>query len=155
VVRGIVIFCFLVPLLALAVSPPPPYSLEQNVQRASHVFVGRATGLRVIECKTGQEIVPAPKDLELGQCIELQMTLQEVLSPSGWSQKEPLKVRHGGGFFSVKRLQKELLNQTLVYLTTKQDSYFVASYPWQLTEPLEKKSEIQGILNGRSRSQDK
>jgi len=116
------------------------------VQRSSHVFVGTATGLRVVECTTGREITPPPKILDIGQCAELHVTVHETLKPSGWSQKEPVTIRFGGGFFSVEDLRKQFLDKKLIYLTTQHESYFVDSYPWHLVEPLEKRAEIESFI---------
>jgi hypothetical protein len=133
-------------LAAHAVAPPVPLSLKERVQRASHVFVGVAVRLRVIDRETGKEVSPEPKSLErLSYFAELEVRVVDVLRPADWKPKDKIMVRYGGGFFSVSAL-REGLGHKFVYLTTQQDSYFVPSYPWALTEPEEKRAEIESFI---------
>ena len=134
-------------LVAVAVQPPPPSSLQERVQRASHIFVGVAEHLRVIDRETGKEVSPEPKSLErLSYFAEIEVQVVEVIRPTSWKPKEKIKIRYGGGFFSVSRIREGLIGHKLVYLTTQQDSYFGPSYPWYLGEPEDKRAEIEALI---------
>ena len=136
---------------ALAVTPPGPLPLKERVQKASHIFVGTAGKLRVIDWKTGHEVIPQPKGLALEQCAELQVRVDDVLITGDWHPKEPVVVRFGGGFFSVEDLRKQFVDKKLIYLTIRQESYFIPSYPWHLVEPVEKRAEIEGFIGDKSK----
>ena len=129
---------------ASAITPPPPLPLKERVQRASHIFVGTALTLRVVD-KNG-EVKPQPKTLDIGQGAEMQVRVDEVLTPGAWHPKEPVIVGFAGGFFSVQQMQKDFVGKKLIFVTTQNAAGFGPSYPWHLTEPLDKRAEIEGII---------
>jgi len=142
--------------LALAVTPASAAGLGAAGAGGLHRSLWQGNWIACCQCKTGREIVPPPKDLELDQCIELQVTLQESTESFRVDTRKSLS-RSGTAvvFSSVEQLRKDLLDQTLVYLTTKQNSVF----PW-LPIPgangsrLEKSLRFRVFSNGRSRPQE-
>ena len=146
------------PSFAHAVNPPPNVTLDLRVSRASHVFVGIAKQARVVDVRRGERIIPEPKVLELGQAMELKVQVKDVMKPNRWRPKgilnfrRMIKVRYGGGYFSVKEIRERLLKKPLIYLTIKESSYFQPSYPWNLTVDLENRSRVLNLINEQSES---
>jgi len=89
---------------------------------------------------------PEPRNLGLGEVAELEVRVVEVMKPKNWEPKEKIKVWYGGGFFEVKQLRKDLIDKKLIYLVIDNNSHFVPSYPWNLTDPLEKQVEIETLV---------
>ena len=145
--RGcIILFLVVGPLsTCYGVTPPPPKPLHERIKLASHIFIGVAEDARVID-NAGRVITPEPQALEIGQMLELSVHVGEALYPAAWQPQDTITVRYGGGLFSVSDLRQKLIGRELIYVVTQEDSYFIPSYPWQLTEPLEQRSDIQRII---------
>ena len=138
-----------------AEKPPLAKSLAERVDLATHVFVGRAKRVRVMQVVNGRlmRLTPEPDHTGPGVVLELEVNVQEVLSPGKWVPPRVTKVMYGGGIFEIKRLRERFLAGSLVYLTREKSfagqTYYFASYPWHLVEGLDKREEIRSIIEKR------
>jgi hypothetical protein len=148
-------------MFAQAASPPIPAPLSERVKLASHIFIGTVTDIWVVD-EDGKKVSPEPDHIgEVGgatQWIEILVKVDETLQPGDWHAKEAVRIRFGGGMFGPDQLRKELVGKQLIYLTIQITSksspfygFFEQSYGWNLTEPLEKKSEIMDLINNPSK----
>ena len=131
-----------------AMLPPPPKPLSDRVKLASHIFVGTAKELWVTDEK-GKRVTPEPESLKLDQGAWVAVEVNEVLRPESWSAKTNVLVQLPPGLFSVRQLRGELVGKKLIYLTKTNGATFGASYGWNLTEPFDKKSEIETIIKNQ------
>src|SRR5437773_713057 len=99
----------------------PPLPLDERVRRASHVFIGTADKMIMVDM-TGKEVVPEPKILDRNQAIEMSVQVQEILRPDGWKTNMPVRVRFGGGFFSVKDIKERFGRRQFIFLVVNHDS---------------------------------
>jgi hypothetical protein len=135
--------------------PPLPKPLAERVNLATHVFVGRAKSVRVVELVDGRlvRVNPEPANTSTGVALELEVEVQEVLFPATWGPPRTVKVIYSHGIVSVKELRDSFLAGSFVYLTrigfVDGQTHFFASYPWYLVEGLGKREEIKSILEKR------
>ena len=141
----ICVLCLVAVALGLAFRPPPPISLASRVEMSSHIFVGTAVDLTVVDGK-GNVLKPEPPALTNFGSADMTVQINEVLFPSGWKTNGPVKVRLGGAAFIVAAMRKDFLNKKLIYLTVLRDGYFQPSYPWHLTEPLDVRAQIETAI---------
>jgi hypothetical protein len=138
-----------------AEKPPLPKPLAERVNLATHVFVGRAKSVRVVEVVDGRlvGVKPEPTNTSTGEALELEVEVQEVLFPATWEPARTIKITYSHGIVSVKELRESILAGSFVYLTRigsfDGETHFFASYPWHLVEGLGKREEIKSILEKR------
>jgi hypothetical protein len=143
--------------VAGATSPPIPKPLDERVKMASHIFVGVAEDIWIIDSK-GRKVEPQPKGVDLDQAIEMSVRVNEVLYPDNWHTNTSIRVLYGGGFFGVSDARQEFVGKELIYLTAQSNvrpTDFVASYGWNLTETLDKRAGIEALITGRAKAQSK
>jgi len=135
-----------------AEKPPPPKSLAERVNMTTHVFVGKAKRVRVMELVDGRlvRVTPEPNNTGPGVVLELEVEIQEVLFPKTWKPPRVAKTIYSGGIVEIKKVREAFLAEGFVYLTREVSfngqAYYVASYPWHLEEELDKREEIKSIL---------
>ena len=137
--------------------PLPKKPLSERVNLATHVFIGKAKSLRAVREVAGtmQELKPEPTHTGTasGVMVELDVEVQEVMFPASWNPSVTVKVYFGGGIFSIEKLREYFLANEYVYLTKdvslNGERLFIPSYPWSLTEGLDKKQEIIAVLEKR------
>ena len=138
-----------------AEKPPPPKTLAERVNMTTHVFVGKAKRVRVMELVNGRlvRVIPEPKNTGPGVVLELEVEIQEVLFPQTWKPPRVVKSVYSGGIVEVKKVREAFLTEGFVYLTREGafngQTYYFASYPWHLAEELDKREEIKSILERR------
>lgn len=148
---------YLTAATSLADHPPPPKSLAERVNLATHVFIGKAKGMRAVKVVRGkiQRVRPEPMHTGTasGVSVELDVEVQEAMFPTSWKPPRTVKVYFGGGIFSIKEMRKGFLANRYVYLTRINSlngkTIFGASYPWHLVESLDKRGEIMAVLEKR------
>ena len=137
--------------------PPLPKPLAERVNLATHVFIGKAKSLRAVREVAGtmQELKPEPTHTGTasGVMVELEVEVHEVMFPASWNPAVTVKVYFGGGIFSIEKLRDYFLANEYVYLTKeislKGEKLFIPSYPWSLTEGLDKKRDVIAALGKR------
>ena len=150
---------FLLPTFAGASFPPPSKTLEQRVELATHVIIGTAKKVTVVEYKDGklEEMKPEPKILEPRvQWAQIEIEIEEVLYPLPWKATRTVKYLFGGGWFETESIRKDTLNKKFVYLMMsnpypdlQEDNIFFPSYEWHMADPIEQKPAIQAALAER------
>lgn len=146
--RSSVAILFLVASLAWAVAPPVPKPLNERVKMASHIFIGTAEDLWIID-RSGHKVEPQPKSTDFGQAIEMSVRVDEALCPRGWHTNTNVRVLYGGGFFGTSDTHQRFVGKKLIYLTVQGNAWnrdFTASYGWDLAEPLDKKAETEAAI---------
>lgn len=129
-------------------APPPPKSLSERVKLATHIFVGTAKEMQVID-KDGKLVNQEQEPKVLGQRGHgawLIVEVNEVLCPQGWNPTSNLVVQVPGGFFSTGDYRTNHVGVKLVYLTVTDGKTYKASYGWDLSESLGKKAEIESLI---------
>src|SRR3954451_16632521 len=77
-----------------AEKPPLPKPLAERVNLATHVFVGRAKRVRVVEVVDGRlvSVKPEPTNTSTGVALELEVEVQEVLFPATWESARTVNI---------------------------------------------------------------
>ena len=138
--------------VAGATSPPVPKSLDERVKLASHIFTGVAEDIWIVD-RNGRKVEPEPRFTGLDQAIGMKVRVDEVLYPDNWHTNASVTVLYGGGFFSASETRREFMGKKLIYLTMQNNlrtGNFTASYGWDLTETLDKRAEIEGLIAGNA-----
>jgi hypothetical protein len=141
--------------IASATTPPRPRPLDERVQMASHIFVGVAEDVWIVY-RNGDKVEPQPQVTDLGQLIEMSVRVDEVLYPGDWRTNASVRVLYGADFFGTSDTHKQFVGKKLIYLTVQrngQNTNFVASYGWSLTEPLDKRNEIETLIRRNAKAQ--
>ena len=139
------VLCLVSVLAGFAFRPPPPIDLARHVDLSSHIFIGTAVDMIVVDGQ-GNVLKPEPPNLTNFGSAEMTVQITETLLPVGWQTNRPVKVRFGGAAFSVEALRKRFLDKKLIYLTVLQGADFQPSYPWHLTEPLDTRAQIESAI---------
>lgn len=145
---------------ALANQPPPPKTLAERVELATHVIVGTAETVRVMEVKDGKssEMKPEPKLISPGgQFIEVDIQVQDVLYPLGWKPKT-VGYLFGDGWFDPKDVRADTVGKKYIYLMRANPypdqfedgrNMYLPSYGWHLADSLDSAPAIQATLDAR------
>lgn len=153
---------FISPAFVWASSPPPRKTLAERVELATNVIIGTAKKVRVLELKDGklQEVKPEPKNISpFGEVAEVTIEVDEVLYPLSWKPKKTVRYLFGGGHFEVERIRNDTVGKKLIYLMKlneygelkNESDIFFPSYEWHLAESLDKKADIQAVLETRGK----
>ena len=78
--------------------------------------------------------------------MELEVRIVDVLKPKEWKPKANIIVRYQSGDFFVSDNRDAIIGHKLMYCIQQKNAYFVASYPWGLTKPEEKRAEIESLI---------
>jgi hypothetical protein len=137
---------------ARAISPPIPKPLAERVKAATHIFVGTAKDAWVVDTD-GRRVTLERDDADpfAQQGIEIKVHVEEILRPADWQPKTNVSVRIGGGFFGAPGFRERLVGKKFIYITVADGSVYRPSYGWDLTEPVDKKSEVEGLIKAQSK----
>lgn len=164
IMKGIVVLsaALLVPIAAHnahSKTPPPPKSLGERVELATHVFVGVARKAKVVRYIAGRPIRVwrEPRTLGLNDAVLLEVEVTEVLYPKSYKPRGRIRYVFGGGFFSVGDIRRDTINMKLIYLLRasgrRKKPLFHSSYSWHLAESVQRKQEIEGLLARKMKKQ--
>ncbi len=108
---------FLVTTSSFADHPPPPKSLTERVGLATHVFIGKAKGVRAVRVVDGriQKVRPEPTHTGTasGVSVELDVEVQEVMFPTSWKPSRTVKVLLWRRHLSHQRDEKRFSGESL------------------------------------------
>jgi len=81
---------------------------------------------------------------------EVDLEVQEVLFPAGWSPPTATRYRFGGGYFSTASLKRDLEGQRYLFhakeIPGAEPLTFGPSYPWVLGKSPEEAKAVQEAL---------
>ncbi|BCM93222.1 hypothetical protein IAD21_05110 [Abditibacteriota bacterium] len=160
-----------VPSVAYAFEPPPKKTFSERLDLADHVIVGTAKKVRVVEgIPDGKghtdlkEVTPEPDNIDgLGQYVEVEIEINEVLYPSKWEVPKTVRYMFGGGIFSVASVREDTVGKRQIYLISREyvgelndaENVFFPSWGWHLAESLEAKPQIVEMLKKRMEKEQK
>lgn len=142
----LLIFLSLICKASFAYSPMESRPLKERVELANYVFVGVIEKVIAIDDQNHEindDRLPPVSNFSL-----LQVHVEESLSTPSWHPTRPLIAAVSGAWGSVREMRTRLIGQRAIYLTNMEQlpewgPIFVASYGYFLSEPMEKKAEIQ------------
>jgi hypothetical protein len=154
-----------------ASSPPPAKTFAERVDMATHVIIGTAKSVKVVQIGDNadgsikvQEVIPEPEHLDpSGRFAEIEIEVNEVLFPTQWKAPKTVRYLFGGGHFEVKSIREDVLNEQHLFLMqtsphaapkNAQDIFF-PSYGWHLYDSVESKAEVQKYLKPRIEQEQK
>ena len=132
-----------------ALPPLPQRPLEDRVRAASHIFIGVAEKMTIMD-RNG-EVKPQPNVLNLGQYALLDVRVEEALTPAGWKPTTTVRVPFSGGLWEVAPIRDSLMGRKYIYLTKielrgPEGLSYISSYGYFLTEPVTQKDEILKLV---------
>lgn len=137
--------------LAVAMMPPPPTPLKSRVQAATHVFIGAVERIDATN-DDGKEFPDAGGGIVFMATVKV----EEVIKPKLWVPKDGVKVWFGSGMFNTENLRKEFVGKRFIFLTAEKKSWFEAlPSGWDFFVPLEKKKEVEELLQPKGKASDK
>lgn len=155
---------FIVPALVWANTPPPRKTLAERVELATHVVIGTAKNVRVVEGITNekqeteiQEVKPEPAIIAPREYAEIEIEVEEVRYPAEWKAPKTVKYMFGGGWFEMKSIRDDTLDKKRIYLMQANpypelknaEHIFFPSYEWNLCDTVDNRAEIVALLQER------
>lgn len=140
-------------------APPPPATFEQEICLASHVIIGRTKNVRFVNVGKVATCAGEPATsggfLTICGSAEVDVEVEEVLYPKGWTPAGMVLFQFGGGYFSLETLKRDLegnryLLHTLVRQTEPQ-LVLGPSYPWVLGKSPGEKQRVEQALQSCQR----
>lgn len=160
--RSLGVFLSLVVLSATAQATTPPVyrSFEEQICRASHVFIGTAQNLRVIPNdreSCGDTPPEAQGTLTMCGLVEVDIQIDTVLYPAGWKPAGRVVYRFGGGYFNVASLRKDLEGTRRLFHVVEKSGLdpliFESSQAWVLSAFPEDQERVTAALEACKRTQ--
>jgi len=145
---SVVVFGFALVGTAYSTSVPP-LSLQERVKGASHIFVGIARSLEVLD-PHGNVMADPPARIMLEPSLRLTVEVKRVLRTSLKRFPRKVQVHYGRGFIlGVKTERERRIGKELIYLVsgTGTNASFHSVHALQFTEPMEREKVIQGHLD--------
>ena len=138
---------------AQATTPPVYASFEEQICRASHVFIGTAQNFRVVT-DDGQSCADKPPQdqgaLTIYGLVEVDDQIDTVLYPSNWKPAGRVLYQFGGGLFNIASLRQDLEGKRrLIHVVEKSGpdpDVFESSQAWVLSVFPEDEAQVVAAL---------
>jgi hypothetical protein len=136
-----------------AVEPPPRSTIQQRVDGAGNIFIGRAISVHVVKFVGGkpQPVTDEPELLSEDEAAKITIVPTEAMFPANWELPATLTYYFGGGQFNVAAIRDHVLNAKLIYPVAmdKNRGVYIPAYPWHLADTLDERAEFQVAIDAR------
>jgi hypothetical protein len=152
-------------LSVLAWSDENPADASIAVEHSSHIVIGTVKNVAVVSLYNGilYKLNPEPRQLTSYTAAQLEVQVDEVLYPPGWTPPRTIKYLFGGGLLSVAQIKNETLNKQSIFLLQAQSDnkimdnnpIFYPGYENRLALPLKAKADIKNHIARRLKKENK
>ena len=148
---------------AVATTPPPEATFEQEICAATHIFIGTTSNVRFVTDKAPSACKgkPAVEGSFMTLCgrAEVDVKIEKVLYPKDWKGAQTVRYQFGGGYFAVESLKRDLEGQRYllhaVAVEGELPDVFGPSYPWVLGKSPKDASRVERALKTCKRQKQK
>jgi hypothetical protein len=151
---GLLTFVLVAGSTVRATTPPIYAPFEEQICRASHVFIGTSSDVRIVPDGTSQFCANTPPQergtLTMCGSAEVDIKIESVLYPQNWTPPARVVYRFGGGFFSVDSLRTDLEGIRRLFHVTQVPNtnppLFKSSQEWVLSAFPSDEARVRSVL---------